>query len=37
MSYTEELIEQLRTCEKKIIRAPGEFKEERGHRTSSFI
>jgi len=36
MSYTEELLEQLRTCEKKIIRAPGEFKEESGHRKQDF-
>ncbi len=36
MRYTNELLDQLRTCEKKIIKGPGEFKEERGHRKQDF-
>jgi len=36
MRYTDQFLEQLRTCEKKIIRAPGELKEERGHRKQDF-
>lgn len=36
MVYTNELLEQLRSCEKKIISPPGDFKEERGHRKQDF-
>ena len=36
MIYTEQFLKTLRTCEKKITTAPGEFKEDRGHRKQDF-